>query len=129
MRWIGDLNAMLRGEPALHQLDFESGGFEWIDCNDTEASVIAFLRRARDGRPVVVACNFTPVPRTNYPVGVPEPGYWQEILNSDAPTYGGSGMGNYGGVHAAPVPAHGRFHSLQLTLPPLGIVFLAPARS
>ena len=126
-RWVADLNAALRDEPALHDVDFEAGGFEWVEARDGDRSTLAFLRLSRRGRPILVACNFTPVPRTNYIVGVPSDGYWQEILNSDAAHYGGSGMGNFGGVTAAPVPAHGRFHSLALTLPPLGAVFLAPA--
>ena len=125
-RWIGDLNALLRREPALHELDFDGAGFEWIDNRDAQASVLAFLRRARNGRPLLVVCNFTPVPRTNYGVGVPLPGPWREVLNSDAPIYGGSGIGNFGGAHTSPVPAHGRFHSLSLTLPPLGVAFFAP---
>jgi 1,4-alpha-glucan branching enzyme len=126
-RWIADLNRLLRSEPALHQLDFDRDGFEWIEGGDADRSTLVFLRRPRHGRPVVVACNFTPVPRPNYVVGVPIDGYWQELLNSDAAHYGGSGMGNFGGVNAAPVPSHGRFHSLSLTLPPLGAVFLGPA--
>jgi 1,4-alpha-glucan branching enzyme len=125
-RWVADLNALLRAEPALHELDFEARGFEWIDCRDADASVISFLRRPREGPPVLVVCNFTPVPRTNYVVGAPEGGYWREILNSDAALYGGSGMGNLGGVDAAPVPAQGRFQSLSLTLPPLAVVFFKP---
>ena len=125
--WVADLNRLLRSEPALHELDFDRAGFEWIEGRDTDRSTLAFLRRGRRGRPVVVVCNYTPVPRPNYIVGVPVEGYWQELLNSDAAHYGGSGMGNFGGVTAAPVPAHGRFHSLSLTLPPLGAVFLAPA--
>ena len=126
-RWVRDLNTFVRGEPALHQLDFDQRGFEWVDCHDADASVISFLRRARDGSPLLVVCNFTPVPRTNYTVGVPEGGYWRELLNSDAPLYGGSGMGNFGGVEAAPVSAQGRFHSIVLTLPPLAAVFFKPS--
>src|SRR5688572_3397345 len=125
-RWVADLNALLRNEPALHEIDFEAGGFEWIDARDADLSVLAFIRRARNGRPVLVACNFTPVPRHNYIVGVPDDGEWQELLNSDAAHYGGGGIGNFGGVLAAPVPAHGRFHSLSLALPPLAAVFFAP---
>ncbi len=125
-RWVRDLNTFVRGEPALHQLDFDQRGFEWVDCHDADASVISFLRRPRAGPPVLVVCNFTPVPRTNYTVGVPEGGYWRELLNSDAPLYGGSGIGNFGGVEAAPVAAQGRFHSVVLTLPPLATVFLKP---
>jgi 1,4-alpha-glucan branching enzyme len=123
-RWVADLNHVYRIEPALSEADFDQAGFEWVDCHDAQASVISFLRKSRDGRgPILVVCNFTPVPRTNYLVGVPSGGYWKELLNSDAPLYGGGGLGNYGGVEAAPVPAHGRFHSLTLTLPPLSAIF------
>ncbi|MEP7275361.1 MAG: 1,4-alpha-glucan branching protein GlgB [Betaproteobacteria bacterium] len=125
-RWVADLNALYRHEPALHEVDFDTAGFEWIDCKDAEASVLSFLRRPRKGKPVLVVCNFTPVPRPNYVVGVPEGGYWRELLNSDAVNYGGSGQGNLGGVEAAPVAAQGRFHSLSLTLPPLATIFLRP---
>ncbi len=122
-RWVSDLNRLYRSEPALYQVDFEQSGFEWVDCNDSEQSVLTFLRRPRGGgAPVLVVCNFTPVPRTNYIVGVPQGGYWRELANSDATLYGGSGMGNLGGVAAAPVAAHGRLHSLALTLPPLAVV-------
>ena len=123
-RWVSDLNALYRAEPALYEVDFDAAGFEWVDCRDAEASVLSFLRRPRTGPPVLVVCNFTPVPRTNYIVGVPSGGYWRELLNSDAALYGGSGMGNLGGVEAAPVPAQGRFHSIALTLPPLATLFL-----
>ena len=122
-RWIGDLNALMRAEPALHELDFEAAGFEWIDARDSDASVITFVRRGRRGAPILVVCNFTPVPRSNYMVGVPAPGFWKEVLNSDARHYGGSGAGNLGGVESAPVAAQGRFNSLALTLPPLSTVF------
>ena len=126
-RWVCDLNALYRAEPALHQVDFDSSGFEWVDHSDAEDSVISFLRVPRNGAPVLAVCNFTPLPRPNYLVGVPRDGYWRELLNSDAPLYGGSGIGNFGGVEAAPVPAQGRLHSLPLTLPPLAIVLLKPA--
>jgi 1,4-alpha-glucan branching enzyme len=125
-RWVADLNALYRREPALHQVDFDTGGFEWVDCHDADASVLSFLRFPRKGPPVLVVCNFTPVPRTNYVVGVPEGGYWRELLNGDAVQYGGSGVGNYGGVESAPVPAHGRFHSLALTVPPLATLYFKP---
>jgi 1,4-alpha-glucan branching enzyme len=127
-RWVRDLNTLYRAEPALHRMDSDPAGFEWIDCNDSERSVISFLRRGGQGTvPVMFACNFTPVPRTNYRVGVPVAGYWQEILNSDAWLYGGSGLGNFGGVESAPLALHGRPQSLTITLPPLGIVgFRAP---
>jgi 1,4-alpha-glucan branching enzyme len=125
-RWMADLNRLYRSEPALYEADFDSSGFEWVDCHDAEESVFAYLRKARGGSPVLTICNFTPVPRHNYVVGVPRGGYWREVANSDAAYYGGSGMGNLGGVEAAPVPAHGRFHSLTLTLPPLATLVLKP---
>ncbi|HEX4886395.1 MAG TPA: 1,4-alpha-glucan branching protein GlgB [Casimicrobiaceae bacterium] len=125
-RWVSDLNALLRSEPALHERDFASDGFEWVDARDADASVVSFLRKPRHGAPVLVVCNFTPMPRTNYVVGVPVPGHWRELLNSDATLYGGSGMGNFGGVESAPVAAQGRFHSLALTLPPLSVMFFKP---
>src|SRR5215203_314125 len=123
--WLRDLNYLYQQEPALHELDCNPEGFEWIDGSDAEHSVIVFLRRGKTpGEPVVVIFNFTPVVRQNYRIGVPGRGYWKELLNSDAPEYGGSGEGNYGGVEAAPFPMHGRSHSLTLTLPPLGVLFL-----
>ena len=125
-RWVADLNALYRQQPALHEVDFDAAGFEWIDSHDAQASVLTFLRRPRRGPPVLAACNFTPVPRANYVVGVPEGGYWRELLNSDATHYGGSGVGNFGGVQAAPVAGQGRPHSLVLNLPPLSTVFLKP---
>jgi 1,4-alpha-glucan branching enzyme len=122
-RWVRDLNTLYRGEPALHMHDCAAQGFEWIDCNDADNSVISFLRRGAADHPLIaVACNFTPVPRPNYRLGVPHGGHWQEVLNADAPLYGGSGQGNIGGVTAAPIPVHGRSHSLTITLPPLAIV-------
>jgi 1,4-alpha-glucan branching enzyme len=124
-RWVSDLNRVYRDEPALHQLDFSGDGFQWIDCSDALHSVIAFLRRPRAGAPaVLVACNFTPVPRTNYTLGVPAAGRWREILNSDAKIYGGADWGNLGGVEAVPLPSHGQPCSLALTLPPLATVVL-----
>ncbi len=123
-RWMRDLNRVYREEPALHQIDFDARGFEWIDCEDRAASVLSFLRRAADGSTVAVVCNFTPVARHNYAVGVPAGGRWVELLNSDARDYGGSGSGNFGGVEAGPVSAHGRPFSLTLTLPPLAVLVL-----
>jgi 1,4-alpha-glucan branching enzyme len=124
-RWVTDLNAALRSEPALHELDFDSGGFEWVDANDHESSVLSYLRRARGpGDIIVVACNFTPVPRHDYRIGAPRGGEWVEILNSDAIQYGGSGVGNLGGVMAERRSHHGRPFSLRLTLPPLGVIVL-----
>jgi 1,4-alpha-glucan branching enzyme len=125
-RWTGDLNRVMRDEKALHELDFDPAGFSWIDWTDAEQSVISFLRRSSQGELLIAAFNFTPVPRYNYQIGAPLPGRWLELLNSDAPIYGGSGQGNMGGVDAAPVGRHGHLHSLNLTLPPLGAVFLKP---
>ena len=122
-KWVRDLNRLYRSEPALYEVDFENAGFEWVDFGDQESSVISFLRKGRSpGDVVLVVCNFTPVPRLNYCVGVPEAGFWRELLNSDARDYGGEGYGNLGGVEALAVPCHHRSHSLLLTLPPLGIV-------
>jgi len=123
-RWVSDLNRFYRSQPALYQLDFEQAGFEWIDCNDVEHSVISLVRRARSTNDIVLAvCNFTPVTHFNYRVGVPQSGFWSELLNSDAKEYGGSGQGNLGGVEAAPIPLHGRPYSLTINLPPLAAVF------
>jgi 1,4-alpha-glucan branching enzyme len=122
-RWVRDLNILYRGERALHELEFESGGFEWVDCTDFQRSIISFLRRGRNPEhQLLFACNFTPVVRENYRMGVPQDGFWREVLNSDAPIYGGSGQGNFGGLTAAPQPIHGRPFSLNATLPPLGVV-------
>jgi 1,4-alpha-glucan branching enzyme len=121
--WVRDLNRTYRSELALHQIDFSPEGFEWIDVGNAEISVIAFLRKASDGSaPVLVVCNFTPVPRSNFLAGVPLPGFWHEILNSDAREYGGAGWGNLGGVRSSPVGAHGHLHSINLTLPPLSTI-------
>ena len=126
-RWVRDLNTFYRGGPALYEVDSEPSGFEWIDCNDTQRSVVSFLRRGRDpGDVLVFVCNFTPIPQHNYRVGTPRGGFWREALNSDAPLYGGSGQGNMGGMEATPLPIHGRPYSLNLTLPPLGIVVFRP---
>ncbi|MDX1566890.1 MAG: 1,4-alpha-glucan branching protein GlgB [Longimicrobiales bacterium] len=124
-QFVGDLNRVYRDEPALHELDFEEAGFQWIDANDSAQSVLSFLRLGKSDDEIVAAVfNFTPVPRNNYRIGVPRGGVWREILNSDAEGYGGSGKGNLGRVEATPVPFHGRPHSLVLSLPPLGAVFL-----
>jgi 1,4-alpha-glucan branching enzyme len=127
-RAVADLNAMVRREPSLHELDFDGSGFEWIDCHDWQNSVVAFLRRSRDPHDfLVVCCNFTPVVRRDYRVGVPVAGVYTEIFNGDAGCYGGSDAGNGGAVASTPVPHHGRAHSLSLTLPPLAAVVLKPA--
>ncbi|MEW6614548.1 MAG: 1,4-alpha-glucan branching protein GlgB [Thermodesulfobacteriota bacterium] len=123
-RWVKDLNLFYRSEPAMHGLDFAIEGFEWIDFHDWEHSIISFIRNGKETDSIIlVACNFTPVPRYKYRVGVPCNGFWKEVLNSDSELYGGSGHGNLGGVEATPVQAHGRDHSISITLPPLGILF------
>ncbi|MCB1013894.1 MAG: 1,4-alpha-glucan branching protein GlgB [Acidimicrobiales bacterium] len=128
-RLVADANALYRSVPALHDRDCDPDGFEWLVADAAEDSVLAFLRKgAPDADGVVdqvaVVANHTPSPRTNYRIGVPCAGRWEEILNSDAEVYGGSGWGNYGGVEANPVPAHGRPFSVNVTLPPLAVVFL-----
>ena len=125
-RWVSDLNRLYRKQAALHELDCEPAGFEWIDCDDAENSVVSLLRKGRAAATLVLAvCNFTPVPRHGYRVGAPRCGYWRELLNSDAAEYGGSGIGNGGGVEAEAAPMHGRPCSLILTLPPLSVLFFA----
>ncbi|HVG25298.1 MAG TPA: 1,4-alpha-glucan branching protein GlgB [Thermoanaerobaculia bacterium] len=126
-RWLEDLNKAYRDVPAMHELDMSPEGFEWIDCCDTENSIVSLTRypKSRDvGQSVVAVMNFTPLQRHNYQIGVPRSGHWREVLNSDATLYGGSGQGNMGGVDASPIPLHGRKWSVTLTLPPLGAVFL-----
>jgi 1,4-alpha-glucan branching enzyme len=122
---VSDLNHLYQKEPALHELDCSPAGFEWVDCQDIEQTVLTFLRvdKKRDEH-ILVVCNFTPVVRHNYMVGVPQGGFWEELLNSDSTVYGGSGVGNYGGVESNPVPAHGRKYMLTLTLPPLAILIM-----
>jgi 1,4-alpha-glucan branching enzyme len=129
MQWVADLNRVYTSEPALHEVDFEPQGFEWVDCRDADESTLSFIRTSRSGRTtMLVACNFTPVPRENYLLGVPHSGYWREMLNSDASVYGGSGMGNLGGVDSHPVSAHGRYHAIRITLPPLAAVYFKHER-
>ncbi|MDP2689674.1 MAG: 1,4-alpha-glucan branching protein GlgB [Deltaproteobacteria bacterium] len=123
-RWVRDLNRLYREEPALHEMDFEPEGYEWIDFHDWGESVVSFIRKGRATKDIMlVVLNLTPVYREGYRVGVPEGGYWKEMLNSDAVDYAGSGKGNSGGVDAEGMPAHGRDCSLKLTLPPLSAVF------
>jgi 1,4-alpha-glucan branching enzyme len=123
-RWLQDLNRLLKEEPALHEGDCESWGFQWVDSSDWQQSVISLQRRDKSGANIILAVfNFTPVPRENYRIGVPLPGFWKEILNSDSRDYGGSGWGNYGGLKTAPVASHGQYQSLNLTLPPLAALF------
>ena len=128
MRLVGDLNRAYRELPALHQCDCEARGFEWVDFADNSQSVIAFLRRGRDQRDVLLAvCNFTPVPRTGYRIGVPHAGRYREVVNTDSGWYGGADLGNGGAVDSVAAPCHGRAHSLTLTLPPLACVMLSLA--
>lgn len=125
--WVQDLNHLYRSEPALYEREFDPGTFQWVDANDADNSVLSFLRRGHHEIIVVIA-NFTPVVRRHYRIGVSEGGYWRELLNSDAASYGGGNQGNAGGVLAETIPAHGQPFSLDLTLPPLGILFLKPQR-
>jgi 1,4-alpha-glucan branching enzyme len=128
-RLVADLNKLHVRERALHEVDFEWSGFEWLEVNDAASSVLSFLRRARDGNDfVVVVCNFTPVVRENYRVSVPGPGFYKEILNSDSTHYGGSDTGNAGGVRAEPFPWSDRPYSIKLKLPPLSVTFFKPQR-
>jgi 1,4-alpha-glucan branching enzyme len=125
--WVRDLNHLYRNHPALYEIEADPHGFEWVDCNDAPMSVISLLRKAKNPHDtILVACNFTPVPRVGYQVGVPSGGWWRELLNSDGKEYAGSGMGNGGGTMAEKKPQHGRPYSLTLTLPPLAAVFFKP---
>jgi 1,4-alpha-glucan branching enzyme len=122
---VSDLNRIYRAERALHELDCDPAGFEWIDGSDSEQSMLSFLRKSRNGDEIIAAVfNFTPVPRHNYRVGVPRGGHWREILNCDSEAYGGAGFGNLGGTEAEHAVAHGRAYSLNLIVPPLGAILL-----
>jgi 1,4-alpha-glucan branching enzyme len=124
-KWVEDLNRFYSSQPALHELDFEPAGFEWIDGNDSGSSVLSFIRRGKSTQDILLMIlNFTPVLREDHHVGAPRAGFWSEVLNSDALLYGGSGQGNAGGVEAKSVPQHGRPYSLAVTLPPLSALFL-----
>jgi 1,4-alpha-glucan branching enzyme len=124
-RWVQDLNHTYQRERSLHEVDFDGGGFRWIDCNDNENSVVSMIRSAKDPNDFsVIVTNFTPVPRPGYRIGVPASGWYRELLNSDAEIYGGSNMGNDGGVSTEDLPTHGFEQSLRLTVPPLGFVLL-----
>jgi 1,4-alpha-glucan branching enzyme len=128
-RLVADLNRLYRGEPALHELDFDPAGFQWIDCNDSEQSIVSFVRRAADPADfVLVVSNFTPMVRRGYRVGAPAGGFYRELSNTDATVYGGSNLGNAGGVWADPIPWQGQPHSVALTLPPLATLVLKPVR-
>jgi len=121
---VADLNATYRAERALHELDCDPAGFEWIDGSDSQQSVLSFMRKSKGGQEVVVAVfNFTPMPRHNYRVGVPRPGHWREIFNSDSQQYGGADFGNLGGMDTQDIAWHGKQHSLNVIVPPLGAIF------
>jgi 1,4-alpha-glucan branching enzyme len=124
-KYVATLNWLHAQERSLHEVDFDPEGFRWIDCNDNENSIISFVRYARDqGDSVTTAFNFTPVPRHAYRIGVPEPGYYAELLNSDSALFGGSNVGNEGGIQSEPVPAHGFAQSIEIAVPPLGCLYL-----
>jgi len=121
---VRDLNGIIKCEPALHVLDFEGKGFEWLDHDDWQSSILAFARKGPKPEDTIIAvCNFTPVVRHHYRVGAPSSGYWKEIFNSDAEGYGGANFGNMGGAQTESIPWHGREQSLSLTLPPLGVAY------
>jgi 1,4-alpha-glucan branching enzyme len=129
-QFVRDLNRVYATEPALHEIDFDPAGFQWIDCNDSDNSVVSFIRRARvPGDFVVAIANFTPVPRNGYRIGVPAAGPYLELVNSDSEVYGGSNLGNAGAVFTEPIASHGHADSLHLALPPLGFLMLKPGRN
>jgi 1,4-alpha-glucan branching enzyme len=129
-RLVQDLNSLYRDQPALHQVDFDPVGFQWIDCNDWQGSIVSFLRRARDPEDfLVVVSNFTPVVRQGYRIGVPRGGFYRELLNTDSEIYGGTNVGNAGGVMAEAIPHHGQPYSVQVTAPPLAALVLRPEGS
>ena len=124
---MADLNRLVIEQPALHQRDFFADGFEWIDCMNADDSILAYLRKAEDpADQLIVVSNFTPVVRQGYRLGVPQPGFYRELLNSDSQLYGGSNVGNIAGAVAEPIGHHGRPASMQLTLPPLATIVLKP---
>ena len=124
---VADLNQLYRSELSLHEVDFEWQGFEWIDFHDADSSVVAFLRRAQDPRNhLLVICNFTPVARASYRIGVPELRYYREVLNTDAAKYGGSGLNNAPGRHAISMPWQNQCCHIEITLPPLSVVIFKP---
>ncbi|MEM8944200.1 MAG: 1,4-alpha-glucan branching protein GlgB [Planctomycetota bacterium] len=128
-KMVADLNALYRREPALYEVDFEYSGFEWIDSHNHNDSVLVYMRKAQDPEDfVIVACNFTPVVRTNYRLGLPIGGFYNEIFNTDSEYYGGSNVGNFPGVEAEATESHSRPFSAEFTLPPLGVVVFKPRR-
>lgn len=128
-KYVVDLNHLYQSEPALYEVDFHYKGFEWIDFRDTDQSVISFIRKAKDLHNfLVVVCNFTSVPRIGYRIGVPEKCFYNEMLNSDSQLYGGSNLGNAGGINADKIPWHGRPYSITITLPPLSVLIFKPVK-
>ena len=124
-RFVQDLNQLYQNEPALHENDFDQNGFQWIDASDTDNSVLSFIRKAKSSAAfIVIVTNFTPVPWDGYRIGVPEPGYYKEILNSDSDYYWGSNIGNAGGQVSESISRHGHPQSLSLKLPPLATIML-----
>jgi 1,4-alpha-glucan branching enzyme len=129
-KFVKDMNNIHHTEPALYEVDFDPSGFEWIDFRDAESSVISFMRKAKDPDDfLVIICNFTPVPRTGYRIGVPANCFYKEILNSDSAVYWGSNMGNAGGLKSDPIPWHGKPYSIKATFPPLSVVIFKPVRA
>jgi 1,4-alpha-glucan branching enzyme len=123
-QWVRDLNHLYRNEAAMHEQDNQPGGFDWIDCSDAGSSIISLVRRSKSSEDVILGVfNFTPVPRDSYKLGVPGPGFWKEVLNSDSGMYWGSNMGNNGGVQAEYSGMHGQPYSVHLTLPPMSAMF------
>ncbi len=129
-KFVMDLNHTYQSEPALYEVDFDHRGFEWIDFRNADSSIIAFIRKAKDPDDfLVIIGNFTPVPRVSYRIGVPENCFYKEILNSDSEIYGGSNMGNAGGLNSDAIPFHGKPYSINTTLPPLSVMIFKPARN
>jgi 1,4-alpha-glucan branching enzyme len=126
-QFVEDLNKLYTSTPSLWQADYDYSGFYWIDCSDTENSVMSFIRQTKDGsNPVAVVLNLTPVPRANYRIGLPHPGKWREVLNSDAAAYAGSNSGNWGEIYAHEHKWHGQNFSAEVYLPPMSIVAFSP---
>jgi 1,4-alpha-glucan branching enzyme len=126
---VKDLNRTYAARPALWQQDTSPAGFEWIDANDAGGNVLSFLRYGADGSVLACVCNFAAVPYHDYRIGLPSAGPWTELLNTDAETYGGSGTGNYGQVHAVEESWHGRPASASISIPPLGVLWLTPGQA
>jgi 1,4-alpha-glucan branching enzyme len=125
--YVRALNSLYTSEPALYELDFGKAGFEWIDFSDADTSIVSFVRHAKaQDDLLVVVCNFTPVPRSQYRIGVPISAFYREVLNSDSELYGGSNMGNLGGTHSEQTVWHGRDHSIIITVPPLSCMVFKP---